>query len=73
MLGSGGLGGLGGVPVAKTTTRTFLPVPWGRETLPRTIWSLFRGSTPRWKESVTVGSNFGAGNFLMVPTASSSG
>ncbi len=60
-----------GSPWAKTATRTFLPVPWGRETLPRTIWSLLRGSTPRWKETVTVGSNFGAGKFFTVATASS--
>src|SRR5215207_2608771 len=34
-------------PCAKTATRTTLPVPWGRTTVPRTIWSAWRGSTPR--------------------------
>ena len=34
-------------PCAKTSTRTTLPVPWGRTTVPRTIWSAWRGSTPR--------------------------
>ncbi len=34
-------------PWAKTATRTDLPVPCGRTTVPRTIWSAWRGSTPR--------------------------
>ena len=34
-------------PVAKTRTRAVLPVPCGRLTVPRTIWSALRGSTPR--------------------------
>src|SRR5665647_2741050 len=33
-------------PVAKTRTRAVLPVPCGRFTVPRTIWSALRGSTP---------------------------
>ena len=33
-------------PGAKTATRTTLPVPCGRTTVPRTIWSAWRGSTP---------------------------
>ncbi len=44
-------------PLAKTRTRTFLPVPWGRTTVPRTCWSAWRGSTPRRMDSSTVSSN----------------
>ena len=44
-------------PVAKTITRTVLPVPWGRLTVPRTIWSALRGSTPRRIATSTVPSN----------------
>src|SRR5690625_4720583 len=36
-------------PVAKTRTLAVLPVPWGRFTVPRTIWSALRGSTPSRK------------------------
>src|SRR5680860_1494798 len=45
-------------PVAKTRTRAVLPVPWGRLTVPRTIWSALRGSTPRRMATSTVSSNF---------------
>ena len=34
-------------PLANTATRTSLPVPEGSATVPRTIWSALRGSTPR--------------------------
>ena len=34
-------------PRANTPTRTVLPVPLGSVTTPRTIWSAWRGSTPR--------------------------
>ena len=44
-------------PWAKTTTRAVLPVPCGRDTVPRTIWSALRGSTPRRKTTSTVASN----------------
>ncbi|MNR10459.1 hypothetical protein D3C85_1267120 [compost metagenome] len=44
-------------PVAKTRTRATLPVPCGRLTVPRTIWSALRGSTPRRKATSTVASN----------------
>ena len=43
-------------PVAKTMTRATLPVPWGRLTVPRTIWSALRGSTPSRKATSTVAS-----------------
>ncbi len=35
-------------PRANTATRTVRPVPFGRLTTPRTIWSAWRGSTPRF-------------------------
>src|SRR4051812_3793448 len=44
-------------PVAKTRTRAVLPVPCGRFTVPRTIWSALRGSTPRRMATSTVASN----------------
>ncbi len=34
-------------PWAITSTRIFFPVPCGRLTVPRTIWSACLGSTPR--------------------------
>ena len=34
-------------PAANTATRTSLPVSAGSATVPRTIWSALRGSTPR--------------------------
>ena len=43
---------------AKTSTRAVLPVPCGRLTVPRTIWSALRGSTPRHITTSTVSSNF---------------
>jgi pyruvate/2-oxoglutarate dehydrogenase complex dihydrolipoamide acyltransferase (E2) component len=45
-------------PVAKTMTRAVLPVPCGRLTVPRTIWSALRGSTPRRMATSTVASYF---------------
>jgi hypothetical protein len=45
-------------PRAKTATRTVRPVPFGRLTTPRTIWSAWRGSTPRFIAISTVSSNF---------------
>src|SRR5436190_19432482 len=45
-------------PTAKTATRTFLPVPLGRTTEPRTICSAWRGSTPSRMCASTVASNF---------------
>ena len=37
-----------------------MPVPLGRLTVPRTIWSALRGSTPSRIETSTVSSNFAA-------------
>src|SRR5438552_3639439 len=44
-------------PTAKTATRTFLPVPLGSTTDPRTICSAWRGSTPSRICASTVASN----------------
>src|SRR3954466_5355252 len=40
-----------------TSTRAVLPVPCGRLTVPRTIWSALRGSTPSRNPTSTVASN----------------
>ena len=48
-------------PAANTATRTSLPVPAGSPTVPRTIWSALRGSTPSRTATSTVSSNFGLG------------
>ena len=39
-----------------TATVTVLPMPWGSDTAPRTIWSALRGSTPSRNEHSTVAS-----------------
>ena len=57
-------------PVAKTSTRAVLPVPLGRFTVPRTIWSALRGSTPSRSATSTVGSNLVAEVFRASATAS---
>src|SRR6516164_5235852 len=57
-------------PVAKTSTRAVLPVPLGRFTVPRTIWSALRGSTPSRSATSTVGSNLAGEVFLASATAS---
>src|SRR2546421_288849 len=44
-------------PTANTATRTFLPVPLGSTTEPRTICSAWRGSTPNRMCASTVASN----------------
>jgi hypothetical protein len=66
-----GLIGLG--PRAKTATRTDLPVPLGRLTVPRTIWSAWRGSTPRFIAISTLSSNLAMARSLIRDTASPSG
>src|SRR5271167_1983122 len=43
-------------PTANTTTRAVLPVPCGRLTVPRTIWSALRGSMPSRIATSTVAS-----------------
>src|SRR5690606_12559159 len=58
-------------PDAKTMTRAVLPVPLGRLTVPRTIWSALRGSTPRRIETSTEASNFAGLDFCARRSASS--
>src|SRR5581483_1792357 len=58
-------------PVAKTRTRAVLPVPCGRFTVLRTIWSALRGSTPRRMATSTVESNLVVEVSLARRTASS--
>ena len=60
----------------EATTSTFLalpPRPWGRMTVPRTIWSACLGSTPRRSATSTVSSNLAKACFATVATASGSG
>jgi hypothetical protein len=57
-------------PLANTATRTSLPVPEGSATVPRTIWSALRGSTPRRAASSTVSSNFALARFFTSSSAS---
>src|SRR5699024_10396831 len=58
-------------PVAKTMTRAGLPVPLGRLTVPRTIWSALRGSTPSRIETSTEASNLAGEDFCARRSASS--
>src|SRR5687767_201255 len=58
-------------PRANTATFISLPVPAGSETMPRTIWSAWRGSTPRLSATSTVSSNFEVAFALTMPSASS--
>ncbi len=57
-------------PCANTATRTFRPVPDGRATVPRTISSALRGSTPSRQTNSIVSSNFAVANCLDIATAS---
>jgi hypothetical protein len=57
-------------PAAKTATRTSLPVPDGRATVPRTIWSALRGSTPKRTDTSTLSSKPALATFLTIPSAS---
>ncbi len=59
-------------PLAKTATRTVLPMPWGSTTAPRTIWSACLGSTPRRNDRSTDSSNLAPGIAFKTPIASSS-
>ena len=55
---------------AKTATRTVRPEPFGRLQTPRTIWSAWRGSTPRFIATSIVSSNFAVARSLTSFTAS---
>src|SRR5579859_1377416 len=59
-------------PLAMTKTRTDLPRPCGRTTVPRTTWSECLGSTPRLMASSTVSLNFVWCVFLISSLASAS-
>ena len=73
-VGAGGLG-LVGLGAAREHARRarVRPVPFGRLTTPRTIWSAWRGSTPRFIATSMVSSNFALARSLTIFTASSSG
>ena len=58
----------------RVATRMVLPVPFGMATTPRTIWSAWRGSTPRFMAISMVSSNFEAlALALIIATASDRG
>src|SRR5579859_7617639 len=59
-------------PLAMTKTRTDLPRPCGRTTVPRTTWSECFGSTPRLMASSTVSLNLVWCVFLISSVASES-
>src|SRR6266566_4906211 len=59
--------------LAKTSTRTVLPLPCGSGTVPRTIWSDCFGSTPSRKARSTVSLNLALGNLARTSTADFSG
>src|SRR5262245_19329118 len=58
-------------PEVNTATRTFLPVPFGSTVEPRTCWSDFDASMPRFTATSTVSSNFAVANCLTSASASS--
>ena len=60
-------------PRANTATLSVRPVPFGSDTTPRTIWSAWRGSTPRFMAISTVSSNFALARSLTSFTASPRG
>ena len=69
-VGAGGLASSALAPRAKTATRTVRPVPFGRLTTPRTIWSACLGSTPRFMAISTVSSNLALARSFTSETAS---
>ena len=58
-------------PLANTATLSLRPEPCGSAQTPRTIWSAWRGSTPRFIAISMVSSNFALAPFLTSFTASS--
>ena len=56
-------------PWANTATRTSPPVPDGNATVPRTIWSALRGSTPSPTAISTASSNLAAAISLTISIA----
>ncbi len=57
-------------PAANTATRNVRPVPAGKVSEPRTIWSALRGSTPSRTASSTVSSKRAVARLLTRSTAS---
>jgi len=60
-------------PWANTATRTFLPVPEGSTTEPRTVWSDFLASMPRLMETSTDSSNLAVALSFTSLSASATG
>src|SRR3984957_9100131 len=61
------------LPWVNTATRTVLPVPCGITVEPRTCWSDFVASTPRFTDTSTDSLNFAVANSLTSLSASSMG
>src|ERR1051325_2927733 len=61
------------LPWANTATRRLLPVPWGSTVEPRTTWSDFLASMPRFTATSIDSLNFTVANFLSRFRASCTG
>src|SRR5688572_25707359 len=61
------------LPAVNTATRSVLPVPCGITVDPRTCWSDFAASMPRFTAASTVSLNFAVANSLTILSASSIG
>src|SRR6185436_4505550 len=61
------------LPAVNTATRSVLPVPCGITVLPRTCWSDFDASMPRFTAQSTVSLNFAVANSFTIFSASSTG
>src|SRR5579859_626515 len=61
------------LPWANTATRRLLPVPWGSTVEPRTTWSDFLASMPRFTATSTDSLNFTVANFFRSVSASCTG
>jgi hypothetical protein len=72
-VGAGGLGGLGLVAVGEDEDAGGLARAVGRLTVPRTIWSALRGSTPRRMATSTVSSYLVDGRSSFARRTASSG
>src|SRR5690349_20634836 len=59
------------LPAVNTATRSVLPVPCGITVEPRTCWSDFEASMPRFTEQSTVSLNFAVANVFTSLSASS--
>src|ERR1044071_7787549 len=59
------------LPAVNTATRSVLPVPGGIPVEPRTCWSDFEASMPRFTAQSTVSLNFAVANSFTILSASS--